>query len=324
MTWPVVGHAWAVERLQQAILADAVPQALLITGPEGVGKTTLAFTLAQALLCQTADPAQRPCGVCPACRRSANRTHPDLLVVEPEEEDAALKIEVLRDLERRLRLRPVEGGRKVAIVMHFERATEAAANALLKTLEEPPAYAHLILLALEAETLLPTIVSRTAVLPLRPVPLMELRRALVERWGMDEAQADRLARLSGGRVGWALQPERQTRALQALELLFQALSADLPARFTLAETLARATPSLPELLETWRSAWRDVLLLQQGLDEITWVDHGAALRALAERISPETSLQVLQTLAQTLTVLDASVNAQLALEVLLMSLPTLA
>ncbi len=322
MTWPVVGHTWAVERLQQAILADAVPQALLITGPEGVGKTTLAFTLAQALLCQAADPAQRPCGVCSACRRSANRTHPDLLVVEPEEEGAALKIEVVRELERKLRLRPVEGARKVAIVMHFERATEAAANALLKTLEEPPAYVHLILLALEAETLLPTIVSRTAVLNLRPVPLEALRRALVERWRMDEAQADRLARLSGGRVGWALQPERQARALQALELLFQALSADLPARFALAETLAQETAALPELLETWRSAWRDVLLLQQGLDEITWVDHAEALRALAERISPDITLQVLQALAQTLTVLEANVNAQLALEVLLMGLPT--
>lgn len=321
MSWPITGHAWAVEQLRQALTRDAVPHALLITGPEGIGKTTLAMTLAQALLCQAQDPAQRPCGACSACRRVVKGVHPDLLIVKPEEEGGTLKITALREMERVIRLKPMEGGRKVAVLMHFERATEAAANALLKTLEEPPSYAHLILLALETDTLLPTIVSRAAVLPLRPVAFEELRRALVERWGMDAEQAERLARLSGGRVGWALQPDYAQRAEEALAMLLTALDAQLPARIALAETLAKTPETLPFLLETWRSAWRDVLLLQAGAGGITWLGHETALRALAERISPQKSVDVLQTLAQTLTWLEASVNAQAALDVLLMSLP---
>ncbi len=321
MTWPIIGHTWAVERLQQAIAADAVPQALLLTGPEGVGKTTLAFTLAQALLCQAPDPNQRPCGACRACRRTAARSHPDWLVVGSDEEVKPIKVEDVRELERVLRLRPVEAQRKVATILHFERATEAAANALLKTLEEPPSYVHIILLALEVDTLLPTIVSRTTVLALRPVARDELRQALVERWGMEPAQADRLARLAGGRVGWALNPERQAQAQQALELLFEALEADLPARFALAEALARNAAALPAMLEVWRSAWRDVLLLHQGLGALSWSEHVTELHALAARINPETSLRVLQALAQTLAILEANVNPQLALEVLLMGLP---
>lgn len=321
MSWPIVGHGWAVEQLRRALAEDAVPHALLITGPEGIGKTTLAMTLAQALLCQAQDPAQRPCGSCPACRKVAKGAHPDLLIVQPEEEGGALKITALREMERVLRLKPMEGGRKVAVLLHFERATDAAANALLKTLEEPPAYAHLILLALETDTLLPTIVSRAAVLALRPVAVEELRRALVERWGMDEAQAERLARLSGGRVGWALQADYPQRAEEALEKLFTALDAQLPARLALAETLAKTPEALPFLLETWRSAWRDVLLLQAGAGGLTWLGHETALRALAERISPQQSVDVLQALAQTLDWLEASVNPQAALDVLLMSLP---
>lgn len=321
MNWPIVGHAWAVERLQQALVDDAVPHALLITGPEGVGKTTLALTFAQALLCEAADARQRPCGTCAACRRVLNGTHPDLIRVAPDEEGGTLKIGALRELERVLRLRPAMGGRKVAVIAHFERATEAAANALLKTLEEPPAYAHLVLLALEAETLLPTIVSRAAVLTLRPVPREELRHALMTRWGMEEAQADRLARLSGGRVGWAVQPDHAVQATQALEQLLDVLRADLPARLNLAETVAKEPSALPALLETWRSAWRDVLLLQQGVDEITWREYQTELRALAARISPEKTVQVLQALAQTLDYLEASVNPQLAMEVLLLGMP---
>ncbi len=321
MSWPIVGHAWAVERLQRAIVEDAVPHALLITGPNGVGKTTLALTFAQALLCQATDGYQRPCGTCAACRRVLNGTHPDLILVAPEEEGGALKIGALRELERVLRLRPVAGGRRVAVIAHFESATDAAANALLKTLEEPPAYAHLVLLALEAEALLPTIVSRAAVLALRPVPREELRQALVTRWGMEEAQADRLARLSGGRVGWAVHPNRAIQAAQALEQLLDVLHADLPARLSLAETVAKEPSALPALLETWRSAWRDVLLLQQGVEAITWREYQMELRALAARISPEKTVQVLQALAQTLDDLEASVNPQLALEVLVLGMP---
>lgn len=325
--WPVIGHDWAVRQLQQAVAAGEVPHALLITGPESVGKSTLALTVAAALLC-TAPSPERPCGTCSACRRVASRNHPDLLVVEPEAEGGSIKIEPIRDLERFMILTPAEARSKLAIVQHFERATPSAANALLKTLEEPPAYAHLILLATDADTLLPTVVSRSQHCALRPLSRLAVQQALQQRWGAASDVAERLARLSCGRLGWAVQsltdPQRRQQMEEAVLKWLALLRQELPARFEAAAELARDAVQLALVLEMWQLVWRDVLLLQtENAEGMTYLEQQVALREVAAGVTVEQTVTALKTLEQAQEALRRNANALLLTENLLLDLPTL-
>lgn len=324
--WPVVGHRWAVQQLQHAVVHDEISHALLITGPESVGKTTLAETLVAAILCRAEEG--KPCGACLSCRKLASEHHPDFMPVAAEDKASRLKIDQIREVERFLSLTPRESLHKVALVSDFERATINAANALLKTLEEPPPYAHLILLATDADLLLPTIVSRTQQVALRPLSRADVAQALVERWQVEPERARQLARISGGRIGWAVQaatnPATYERMQEALEQLVAILGQDIPTRFTTAQTLARDDAALHETLEYWLTFWRDVLLLKtENAEALVHTEHRPAMEAIARTADVQDVLQILDTLGQTQQALFAHVNTQLWVENLLIDFPTL-
>ncbi|MCU0519637.1 MAG: DNA polymerase III subunit delta' [Anaerolineae bacterium] len=325
--WPVVGHRWAVQQLRHAIEVGEVPHALLITGPESVGKRTLAQQLIAAMLCR-ATGEERPCGRCPSCRKLASGNHPDFYGVESEDRTTHLRIEQIRDVERFLTLTPNESPCKVALISDFERATVGAANALLKTLEEPPTYAHLILLATDADLLLPTIVSRAQQIVLRPLASHEIEGALIATWGVEAGLAGRLARLAGGRIGWAVRAatgqEPQTQMEVAVEALASALREDLPSRFERAQALARDTATLAETLEAWLTFWRDVLLLQTG-NEVALVnlERRDLLGSIGKAVDIAMTLHILAELDHSQDAILANANAQLLVEALMLELPTL-
>jgi DNA polymerase-3 subunit delta' len=164
--WSVIGHEWAVRLLSGQIAAGRTRHAYLFTGAPGLGKTTLAMRLAQAFNCIGGSP---PCNKCRPCDLIGRGGHPDVLIVQPE--GTSIKIEAIRDLQAALTLRPLEARFRVALILNANRLTDAAADALLKTLEEPPATARLLLTSESAEATLPTIVSRCQVITLRPVPV---------------------------------------------------------------------------------------------------------------------------------------------------------
>ena len=324
--WHIVGHEWAVRQLQTAIERDEVPHALLISGPDNVGKMTLARLVAGALLCK-GQADERPCSACLACRKLASGNHPDFMPVEPEEEGGALKIDQIRAVERFLALTPNESLHKIALISTFERATIGAANALLKTLEEPPAYAHLILLAQDADVLLPTIVSRSQQIVLRPLATATVEQALREQWHVPAEQAAHLARISGGRMGWAIRAATEAtyhqRMEDALALLLNLLHQDLPARFDTAQALVRDTSvNVDETLEYWLTGWRDVLLIQTGnAERAIHQQHHAALTEIAQRVPLAAIVSTLKALEGCQEALQRNANAQLALENLLLNLP---
>lgn len=326
--WGMIGYGWAVQNLQKAIASGNLAHALLVTGPESIGKHTLALSLAQALLCESSDMLKRPCGSCSACRRVISGNHPDLRLVEPDTEGRGVKIEQIREVEAFLALTPNESIHKIALISALELTNPNASNALLKTLEEPPAYAHLILLATDADTLLPTIVSRTQLLPLRPLDVAVIARGLMQRWGINERQAWRLARLSGGRMGWAVRaigdPSHLHDMETAIEQLFTLCRANLPMRFEAAQALAQKSTHLAQILEYWRLGWRDVLLLQHdNAAEIMFLEHRAALEELASRVDVEGTTRVLHALADALAHLLRNANSRLLLETLLLEWPQL-
>jgi len=291
-----------------------------------VGKTTLARALATALLCQGESEKEPPCGACRACHLVASGNHPDLHVTQSERVGARLKIEQIRDLQRQLALTPVEASWRVAILRRFEEATTSAANALLKTLEEPPPYVLIAVLASDADRLLPTIVSRCQQVPLRPLTTADVQKALVERWNAGAEQAELLAHLSGGRLGWAVRTLDDRAALQRrvqrLDDLDRLLGASSAQRFRYAEKLAHDLVATQETLDLWIGWWRDVLLLAAETDApLTNVDRRSTLRDHAHRFEVEGSAAVLEALRSAADRLRRNANPRLTLEVLMLDLP---
>jgi DNA polymerase III subunit delta' len=196
----VRGHDRVVDDLRRSLSQGRFPHAFLFAGPEGVGKRTFALKLAQSLLCERVpEAALDPCEVCPACLQVKNGAHPDLLQVARPEEKHDLPISLIRELCLDLGLKPMHGTRRVAIVDDADDLNDEAANAFLKTLEEPPPGSVLILIGTSPEVQLDTIVSRCRVVRFDPLPEPELAALLVVQGvTSDPVEAARLARLGEG------------------------------------------------------------------------------------------------------------------------------
>jgi DNA polymerase III delta' subunit len=200
------------------MLGSGLPHAILLAGPGGVGKATLALDIAAALLCEAGDPTARPCRVCRGCRMVEHGNHPDLHRLAPGGAGALIPIggrdeRGVRELVGELSLMPVEGGARVAIVERADRMTEDAQSALLKTLEEPPAGTTILLCADDEERLLPTIRSRSARIRLGPVGVRDVEAVLVAQGVADAPTAARLARITDGRPGHAIAYARAPEAV---------------------------------------------------------------------------------------------------------------
>ncbi|MCX6029619.1 MAG: DNA polymerase III subunit delta' [Chloroflexi bacterium] len=320
--WPIIGHEWALDLLAQANRGGRLRHAYLFTGPAQVGKTTLARVFAQALLCEQQTDA--PCGACRACKRIGDGRYPDVQLIAAVKN--VIQIDQVRVLQTDAALAPLEGKYKVFIIREIERATAPAANALLKTLEEPPPQVILLLTSTRRDQVLPTILSRCQIVPLRPLPLAQVAETLQTRWGVEEERATLLARLSGGRLGWAVDAHTdptlwEERARTLDELLAQTVEGHV-GRLAYAEKLSRHGDDVETTLGLWATWWRDVLLIQRGVgDAIINLDRRVQLAQQAGLYRPEQVEAALIDLTQTVHRLKANVNARLALDVLMLRLP---
>jgi DNA polymerase-3 subunit delta' len=212
MPWHgIEGHDPIVARFREALARDRLASTFLFVGPAGIGKRAFALKLAQALLCQERPVAALdPCESCPACAQVAALTHPDLEVVGKPRDKSAIPVETfIGDREHRMQeglchriaLKPFMGGRKVAIIDDADYLNQEGANALLKTLEEPPPRSVLILIGTSADKQLPTIRSRAQIVRFQPLPEEIVARLLVDRGIVaDATEAGRLASYSGGSI----------------------------------------------------------------------------------------------------------------------------
>jgi DNA polymerase-3 subunit delta' len=325
--WNLIGHEWAVDMLRKHILNGTTRHAYLFAGPPGLGRRTLALRFAQVLNCQTPVEVGIPCGECRNCKQMAAMQHPDLTIVQAETEGGTLKVDQIREARRLLVLKPYQADYRVALFLRFQEANENAANALLKTLEEAPSYAVLILTADNPEQLLPTIVSRCEVLRLRPLPVEEVQRELETR-GLGTERAKLVAHISGGRFGYALRLindesllEKREERLNDLQSL---ISASRVEKFAYADKLSRDKESMRQAVLIWLSYWRDVMLRSARAETpLVNVDRNVEIEDLAGRLGLSTARTVVGALETVLEKMERNVNSRLLAEVMLMDLPNL-
>ena len=287
--------------------------------------------------------AERPCGECRACRTIAEDKHPDVEWVlvggvcdESEHKDHSadnsrdIRICQIRHVERITSRTAVDARTRVIIVDPADAMTVEAANAFLKTLEEPAANTVLVLITAREEALSETVRSRCRRVVFGGVPREAIGRALQERWGATPEQAAHLARLSQGRLGWAvaaLQDEKllleRERAVDEIEAL---MSGGLSERFAYAASLGSRFSRDPELvrstLETWREWWRDVLLVASGREELVAdTERLDTLRSLAAQWGVQGAVRALTAVGNGRQHLEEHASPTLALEVMLLEVP---
>lgn len=316
----IIGHSSAKKILLGAFEHNRVAGAYLFSGPEGVGKRRVALSLAQLLNCE--NPAKEPldaCGECRPCKKIKEGVHPDVFTVSPEK--TVLKIEQIRQILDVMALQPYEARHRVAIIDSADTMNDAAANAFLKTLEEPPADSHIILVTSRPSALLPTIISRCQAVAFQPLSLPDVKKVLAAE-GADPAQLDFFTALSEGSPGRALslaggEEEKSRReALSILELIPWENTADVSAY---AEVLAKEpVESVQSVLRWLHSFLRDLAVFEVAGDNslTTNTDLWYDIERFSDRFHGAYVLKCLGLIHETLEGLRRNANRQLALEAL--------
>jgi DNA polymerase-3 subunit delta' len=317
----IVGHERIKQLLIETIAAGRLPPALLLSGPEGVGKKRLALEAARALLCQAG--GGDACETCASCQRSGRGLHPDLIVVEPE--TRVIKVEQVRELVAEIQARPFEARARAFVLDEAHSLSEQASNALLKSLEEPPRSSHVMLVTAAPQALLPTIRSRCQRLRLGPLPRSELQQYLIGTAQLGAEEARLRAMLSAGSLGRALAFESEAyRSLRGelLELLGAAPQMDPLQRLEAAERLREQT-DLPLALVTLRSLCRDLAALRSGVPAERAMNADVAETLLGLSAGPlgDAAQRLAGAVGEALAALRRNANKLLTLDVLMDAFP---
>ncbi len=332
--WTIFGQDHLLKRLEPSLRQRRQSHAYLLCGPPHVGKMALAINLSQAVNCL--EGLGVPCGSCTQCTRIAAGHHADISVLAPGQGEegrspkTVIGIDAIKAVIHRVSLKPFEGPSSVVIIDSAESMSDEAANALLKTLEEPPPNTMFLLLTADEGELLPTVRSRCQSMNLIPLPKNQMVDRLMENHQATSELADQLFRLSRGCLGWAIGALEDDQVLEQrqadLEKMQETLDAGLETRFTYANEVATLFGSdrdaAKDLLALWLRWWRDLLLIKEGAEEFLHnSDHAESLKIQASGLSTAEIVQFINRLMQTLSNLDSNVSPRLAMEVLMLNLP---
>jgi DNA polymerase III subunit delta' len=324
----IIGHRSTIASLQTAAARQRLAHAYLFHGEEAIGKRATALLFAQALLCERMPPDIEldSCGQCRSCHQVDVRTHPDYFVVEPDRELATpqIKIEQIREIEHQIMYRPLAGDRKVCMIDDADRLTIGAANALLKTLEEPPDHSLFLLITSRPASLPATIRSRCQALRFATPARTDVEAALILKREMPPADARFLAMICDGRLGEALSTDLKTvrsQQQELVELVSPNFLRSVTNVLTAAESLAKADRAADTL--SWIARWiRDLIIVQVRGDreQLLCVDHLSSLERDARQASTDALLDLLRDIEHTQQQTTRHLNLQMALENVLLRL----
>ena len=318
----IAGHRRLIELTARAAARGSLPPSLIFAGPDGVGKRRAAVALAQLLNCAApvAEPWPDACGTCASCRRMARGVHADLVVVEPGD-NGSIKVDQARDVVERCAYRPFEGRVRVVIIDGADAMEASAQNALLKTLEEPPAASMFVLVTSRPDLLLPTVRSRCQRLRFDRLAPAEIASVLEREHGVSEVEAHAAALLADGSVGRALEADTEAyvEARDAAMTLLSAVARPRDPRQTLAAAKAfgggeRADrDELGIRLQLVSSMLRDLGVLLSRADEraLANADMKTTLQGLVSAFDRARTVRAFSAVDRALSALDRNASPKI-------------
>ena len=318
----VIGQTAVKEHLKKSLQTAKVSHAYIFYGEKGSGKKALADLFARTLQCEAG--MNEPCNQCISCKQSLNRNQPDIIYVQHEKPGIISVDEIRRQVNNSIAIKPYSSERKVYIIDEAEKMNVQAQNALLKTLEEPPAYAVIILLTTNLEAMLQTIRSRCVTLTMKPVPDAEIQRYLMREEQLPDYKAGICAAFARGNVGRARElavstefDELKDETLQLLQQLPDKTLSDLAAFAKTKADKSSNTEGFLELLQMW---YRDVLLYKAAgsTGQLIFGEEVSHIKKMAVKSTYEGLNRMLNAIEESRTRLAGNVNAELTLEWLLL------
>jgi DNA polymerase-3 subunit delta' len=314
----IAGHSASIATIRRTLASGRTAHAYLFSGPDGVGKKKIATAFIEALFCGN----DEGCGTCPSCKKIASGNHPDIHLLEPDGQ--FIKVDQVRDLQKELAYRPYEAPRKACIIDGADRFNPSSGNSLLKTLEEPPGNAIIILLCSNADAVLPTIRSRCQLISISGVPAEELVRHLSAQ-GFAAETAGVAAALSGGSFAKALALCNEEIMTERTALIRSACSLSnksLTGVFEFSEQFDKDREKTLQALDILISFWRDMLHLRNGVNEHLNSDLAPLIEQETWKRSTENLLFGIENLTRTRQAILRNANVRLAMDVVSMQLAT--
>lgn len=320
----IVGHEEVIEHLQSAISTGKVSHAYVFSGESGSGKKLLATTFAMTLQCE--EKGTDPCLKCESCKRTLSKNHPDIIGVVHEKPNTISIEEIRRQIVEDVQIKPYYGPYKIYIVNDADKMTVQAQNALLKTIEEPPAYAVLLLLTNNIDGLLPTILSRCVRLDLRVVPDNLVKNYLMERLHIPDYQAEVDASFAQGNIGKAKEAatseEFAEMTRKVLQLLRYVNDMEVYELVDIMKELAPDKENVYDYLDLFLLWFRDVLMFKatRDVDNLVFKQEINLIKDQARERSYEGLEKILDAVEKAKTRLRANVNFDLVMELLFLTI----
>ena len=320
----ILGHEQIIAHLQNAIEEDKVSHAYIFNGPEASGKMMLAEAFAMALQCE--GEGKRPCLECRSCRQAADHNQPDIIYVSHEKPNTIGVDDIRTQINNDIDIKPYSSRYKVYIVDEAQKMNQQAQNALLKTIEEPPAYAIILLLTTNADSFLQTILSRCITLNLKAVKEDKIKEYLMKHYQIPDYQADICADFSQGNVGKAIQlaSSEEFGELKAsvLQLMKRLEDIDLYEMTGAVKQIAEYKLSVNDYFDLMMIWFRDVLYLKatNDVDGLIFKDEVYDIKKQAAKRSYQGIETILEALEKAKIRLNANVNFDLVIELLLLTI----
>lgn len=318
----IIGHEVIIKNLKQAIRNNNIAHSYLFEGPQSIGKKKLAKIFAKTLLCKSG--GLEPCNKCSSCIKIDSGNHPDFYIISPE--GNYFKKEQVDEIQRTMRMLPYEGVRKVYILEDIHKMTQEAENSFLKTLEEPPDYAVIIMTVINSYSILPTIVSRCQVVRFNSVDNKKIQDMLIHKFNKSKEEARFIASFSNGIVGKAINlaksDEFKSLRKEVISTIDEILNSDRFRVFSISQFFEENKEYIEDILDMMTLWFRDLLIIKESGNSEFLInkDKIDILNSHCYKLSRNKIHDIIDMIARTKNNIFSNVNFQLAIEVLLLEM----